>query len=262
VEDQAPAVAEGERTPFDDAELYDLLLGELDYGIDFYRERALAAGGPVLDVACGTGRVLLPLLAAGVAADGLDLSPALLARAREKARGAGFQPALFEADMRNFRLPQRYSRVFVTFNAFVHNLTQADQLATLRNCRDHLLPEGALVFDLFYPGAEYFAEPQGVPVLEHEVTHPTTGHRFQLYDTRTLERLEQIQRSAIEVRELDAQGELVCVHPSRTATRWIYKPEMELLLAAAAFARFEITNLAGEPLSGRSEPMVVTAWVE
>ena len=93
------------------------------------------------------------------------------------------------------------------------------------------------------------------------MTHPTTGHRFQLYDTRTLERLEQIQRSAMEVRELDAQGKLVHVHPSWTATRWIYKPEMELLLAAAAFPRFEITNLAGEPLSGRAEPMAVTAWV-
>jgi len=257
-----PAEAAGTQpTPFDDAELYDLLFSNLDYGIDFYRQQARAAGGPVLEVACGTGRVLLPLLRDGIDADGLDLSPALLARAREKTRAAGFQPALFEAPMQSFRLPRRYALVYVAFNSFVHNLTQADQLATLTTCREHLLPGGRLVFDIFYPGPTYLSGPQGVPEFEHEVTDPATGHRFQAYDTRTLEPLEQIQHSANEVRELDPEGRVVRVFPSWTSIRWIFKPEMELLLRTAGFTRWTLTGFEGEALTGRSEPMVVSAWL-
>ena len=52
-------------TPFDDGELYDILLGDFDYGLDFYVDLARRAGGPVLDIGCGTGRVMLPCLQAG-----------------------------------------------------------------------------------------------------------------------------------------------------------------------------------------------------
>lgn len=251
-----------EPTPFDDGALYDLLFENLDYGIDFYREQALAAQGPVLEVACGTGRILLPLLAAGVAADGLELAPAMLERAREKAAAGGFRAELFEGDMRSFRLPRRYALIVITFNAFIHNLTQEDQIATLRTCREHLLPGGRLLFDVFFMGAEYFAEADGTPVLEHEVTDPATGHRFQLYDTRRIDRVEQIQHSENEVRELATDGSLVRTYPSRFDTRWVYKPEMELLLRLAGFSRWRITNWEGAPLSGKSEGMIVSAWQE
>src|SRR5688572_17052955 len=118
-----PAAEAAEPTPFDDGELYDRLFHGFDYGLDLYREAALAADGPVLDVACGTGRVLLPLLAAGVDADGVDLFPSMLAQAQRKAAAAGFRPALHHAAMRDFRLPRRYALVVIPFNSFVHNLT-------------------------------------------------------------------------------------------------------------------------------------------
>jgi SAM-dependent methyltransferase len=249
-----------EPTPFDDAGLYDLLFGDFDYGIAFYLERARAAAGPVLEVACGTGRVLLALLQAGIDADGVDLFAPMLERARVKAEALGFQPGLFRAPMRDFRLPRRYALVYIAFNSFVHNLTQEDQIATLNTCREHLLPGGRLVFDLFYPGSDYLTGEQGIPILEHEVTDPATGHRFQIYDTRNLEPVEQIQRSENEVRELDADGSVVRIYPSRTATRWIFKPEMELLLRLAGFTRWTIRSFDGQPLAGRTEPAVVTAW--
>src|SRR5437016_650825 len=63
----------GEPSPFDDGELYDIICQGLDYDIDFYAGLARAAKGPVLDIACGTGRVLLPLLQAGIEVDGVDL---------------------------------------------------------------------------------------------------------------------------------------------------------------------------------------------
>src|ERR1051325_90752 len=104
-------------TPFDDAELYDLLFANFDYGIDYYLKQAREAGGPVLDVACGTGRVLLPLLQAGIEAEGLAASPAMPERAREKCAAEGFQPELHLSEMRAFRLPRRYALVIIPFNS-------------------------------------------------------------------------------------------------------------------------------------------------
>ena len=68
----------GEPSPFDDGDFYDIMCEGLDYGIDFYVGLAREAKGPVLDIACGTGRILLPVLQAGADADGLDLFQPML----------------------------------------------------------------------------------------------------------------------------------------------------------------------------------------
>jgi SAM-dependent methyltransferase len=253
---------EGTPTPFDDGALYDRLCDSLDYGIEFYVSQAKAARGPVLEVACGTGRILLPMLRAGVDADGLDAAPAMLEQARVKASAEGFHPALHQSLMREFHLPRRYALVAITFNSYVHNLTQEDQIATLRTCREHLLPGGKLVFDIFFPGAEMFAMAASGPVLEGEFTDPATGHRLQMYDDRTLDPVAQTQHSENEVRELDLDGNLVRMHRSATDLRWVYPSEMALLLRLAGFNRWEITGFNGEPLTGTLEPMVVAAWCD
>ena len=159
-------------TPFDDGALYDYLCGNLDLGLDFYLGLARAARGPVLDVACGTGRIMLPCLKAGVDADGLDLFPAMLTRLREKAAALGFNPTLHQADMAGFRLPCRYALIMIPFNAFVHNLTTEDQLACLQACRDHLQPGGMLVFDTAFPGPHWIGAPSGQRVLEGKFLTP------------------------------------------------------------------------------------------
>ena len=81
-------------SPFADGELYDVLLGGLDYGVDFYVGLAREARGPVLDIACGTGRVLLPCLQAGADGDGLDLWEPMLGTLRKKADALGLSPGL------------------------------------------------------------------------------------------------------------------------------------------------------------------------
>src|SRR5205823_2500142 len=106
-----PQPITNEATPFDDGALYDILLGQIDYGNEFYRDLVRAANGPVLDVACGTGRVLLPCLQAGVDIEGLDLFPAMLDQLRKKAAALGLRPTLHEADMRSFRLERRYALI-------------------------------------------------------------------------------------------------------------------------------------------------------
>ena len=248
-------------SPFDDGVLYDLFFERLNLGLDFYLGLARAAGGPVLDVACGTGRIMLPCLKAGVDVEGVDLFPSMLARLRQKAAALGFEPKLHEANMAGFRLSRRYALILITFNAFVHNLTTEDQLATLNACREHLLPGGMLVFDTAFPGPAWITQPDGTREMEMEIAHPETGLPMRMWDTRTFDRVQQLQHSCNEIEMLDATGKVIATHPSQTTIRWIYQAEMELLLRAAGFARWEILGgFDGRPLERETDAMIVQAW--
>ena len=248
-------------TPFDDAALYDALFEDFDFDRDFYLGLARGAGGPVLEVSCGTGRVLLPILEAGVDIEGLDLSAPMLERLEKKARARGLSPRLHRGDMRGFVLPRRYALVIIPFNGFVHCLTTNDQLACLRACRVHLAPGGRLAFNTFFPGRGSEPSTEGVPVLEGEGRHPASGRAVRIYDTRTRDWVAQVQHSEIEIQELDAAGRVVASHRSTTDMRWTWKPELELLLEAAGFERHEISGgFGGEPPSAESGLLVVSAW--
>jgi len=217
----------------------------------------------VLDLCCGTGRLLLPMLETGADVDGVDLHPGMLARAQARAEAQGFHPTLLAADMADFTMPRRYASVFIPFNAFAHNLTPAAQLATLRCCRRHLEPGGLLAFDAFRATAEMLAQPSAPPVLEHEVPHPDDGHPMQVWDGRSLDLERRIQHSRIEVRELDERRAPVARHRFETEVRWVELGEIERLLERAGFARVRVAGgYAGEPVTEQSTSLIVEAWAD
>jgi SAM-dependent methyltransferase len=251
----------GQPSPFDDGELYDILCQGLDYGIDFYVGLARAAKGPVLDIACGTGRVLLPVLQAGADADGIDLFPPMLDTARRKAAALGLSPGLHHGNMVDFQLPRRYALIMITFNAFCHMLTTEDQLRCLGSIRRHLLPGGLLAFDGCFPGLPWVGAPQDRRELEGTIRHPRTGQTMRMYDIRSFDRVAQVQRSRNEVELDEADGTTRIIHRSEFLVRWTYKPEMELLLRTAGFARYEVCGgFDRRPLTQETDLMVVLAW--
>jgi SAM-dependent methyltransferase len=253
----------GGPTPFDDGDLYDVLFSGLGFDLDFYKDLAEHAGGPVLEIACGTGRILLPCLQAGVDIEGLDLSPAMLQRLRNKAAVLGLHPTVHQADMRTFALPRRYALIFIAFNGFVHCLTTQEQLDALRTWRDHLTLGGTVVFNVFYPAREYLTGPEGTPVLELETRNSATGLPVRIYDTRTFDLVAQIQHSQVEIQELDAEGHVAAVHRSETDTRWTFKPEMELLLGVAGYTRWQMYGgFDRRPLTRDDDQMIVFARME
>lgn len=248
-------------SPFEDAAGYDALFGDFDFDRSFYVAIARAAGGPVLEVACGTGRILLPCLEAGVDIEGVDLFAPMLERLREKAAARGLAARVHHADMRSYVLPRRYARVIIPFNGFVHCLTTGDQLDCLRSCRQHLDVGGRLVFNTIPPHLVSAPGPEGVPVLEHEARDPATGHHVRIFDTRTLDRVAQVQHSEMTIDELDDAGRVLASRRSATDLRWTYKPEMDLLLGTAGYARWTIEGgFAHEPFTDDSALMLVTAW--
>lgn len=246
---------------FDDGDAYDLVLKDMPYGLDFYVALARAAQRPVLDIACGTGRILLPCLQAGVDIEGVDLFEGMLKTLRAKAAALGLSPRLHQADMSDFSLPRSYALIMIPFNAFIHNMTQEAQIRCLQRCREHLLPGGELTFDTFFPSLEIVGAAQNTRVLEGELPHPETGLPMRMYDTRSFDRVEQTQHSVNEVELLAADGSIERVIRSETRSRYVYKQEMSLLLRVAGFARWEIySDFERHPLTNENEPMVVSAW--
>jgi SAM-dependent methyltransferase len=263
VEDMRSTVADASSlpSPFEDAAAYDALFADFDFDRGFYLALARQAQGPVLEVTCGTGRILIPCLEAGVDIEGVDLFLPMLERLRAKAAARGLGPQVHHADMRSFSLSRRYALIVIPFNGFVHCLTTADQIACLTTCRAHLAPGGRLVFNTIAPLRVSAPTVEGVPVLEHEARDPATGRTVRIYDTRTLDRVAQVQHSVMAVEETDERGRVVASRASVTDMRWTWKGEMELLLRAAGYARWTLEGgFAGEPLAAESPLMLVRAW--
>jgi len=254
-------------SPYEAPELYDLALEGFRDDLAFWLDEARAAApapGPsarVLEVSCGTGRVLLHLLAHGIVADGVDLSDSMLARLAAKAKARGLEPRLYHADMRDFTTPERYRRVFIPFNGFAHCETIEDQLRCLQCCREHLEPGGSVVVDMSYPGLAYWLDTRTDRVLEIESRHPETGHPVRMWDTRRKDRVAQLQHSLVEIEELDALGGVARTHRFETRQRWVYPFELELLFRLAGYDRWQI--LGGwdrRPLEVDGGQMLAFAW--
>src|SRR5215217_3067331 len=120
-----------------------------DTGVAFYAALARETGGPVLEIACGTGRVAIPIARQGFAVTGLDLVPGMLELARSKS--AGLPVRWVEGDARTFGLGGRFRLVFLTGNAFQLFLTNADQEALLGRVRAHLHEDGLFAFETRNP---------------------------------------------------------------------------------------------------------------
>ncbi len=165
------------------APYYDAEFGDFDEDIPLYLNFARRTGGPVLELGCGTGRVLLPLAQAGYSVVGVDISGAMLARARTKARRAGVarRVALLQADVTHLALGRPFPLIIYAANSFMHHTTQGEQREVLLRIRDHLRPGGLVILDLFNPDIHYLSEHTGRVELVRrwEEENGTTVLKFQ-----------------------------------------------------------------------------------
>lgn len=137
-----------------DAALYDGL-NTFVHDIPFYLDLARQARGPVLELCCGTGRITLPLLAAGLDVTGVDHTPSMLAGARKKAAERGLRGKFVKGDMRTLRLGRKFRLVFIPFNSLQHTYTLAAAERVFATVRSHLAPGGRFAFDVFNPSIRY-----------------------------------------------------------------------------------------------------------
>ncbi|NUT55293.1 MAG: class I SAM-dependent methyltransferase [Thermoleophilia bacterium] len=139
-------------SPYDAiARIYDPWSASVTEDVEFYVEEARAAGGPVVELACGTGRIAVPIAKAGIRLIGVDASERMLEVAREYAAAEGVELDLRHGDYRDPPVRERVPLVLIPFRSLLHMTTEEDRLRALRAARELLLPDGRLVFDVFAP---------------------------------------------------------------------------------------------------------------
>jgi 2-polyprenyl-3-methyl-5-hydroxy-6-metoxy-1,4-benzoquinol methylase len=238
---------------FRDPQTYDLVVGDYNDDRPCIEQWARARGGPLLDLACGTGRMAIQMAQLGYEVVGVDLVPEMIALARQKADAAGVAVEWVVADARAFRLDRQFPCIFMLENVFQFLLTRPDQEAMLARVREHLRPDGWFIFETRNPS----------PANLYQVRHPEPQH-FTTPDGRHLvttdaqhnDPLTQIQHYTCRHawRYPDGRHEEKALH---TALRYVYPREMEALLH---YNGFEIVACYGDwqqaPLTATSPAMI------
>ncbi len=224
------------------AELYDKVYEGVRGGrdVEFYVDEAVKSGGPVLELGCGTGRVLLPIARAGIEITGLDFFEPMLSALREKLKREPEEVRrrveLVKADMRRFELGRKFALVIIPFRPFQHIVEVEDQLSCLASIRDHLVEDGRLIFDVFNARLEYISGPPQVEEHENVAwTRLDDGSEFRRTDRQPRRDLaNQILHCELIYyrRWPDGREER---HVDAFPFRYFFRFEVEHLLARAGF---------------------------
>ena len=202
--------------------------------VAFYERLGRERGGTVLELACGTGRIAVPLARAGLHVTGIDRSEAMLSIARRKRAALPGSMrdrlTLVNQDMSMLNLGRSFGLVFVPFRSFQALLTIDLQRKTLEAIRCHLGPAGRLALHLFDPRLDLLIDPSATtPRLSG--THPETGRRYVGEILRTdFDRLNQIRRDLWRYAEIGRNGEVVAEDTREMVLRWTYRWELHHLL--------------------------------
>ena len=144
------------------ARFYDAVYAQVRDGVDnaYYLSKMAAAGGPVLEIGSGTGRLLREALRRGIDAWGIDVNPSMVARCREQLP-EGQRERVSVADAVSMRLGRRFALAAAPFRVLSHVASVDDQLRLLDAVHEHLVPGGAFLFDVYVPNLELLLE--GMP---------------------------------------------------------------------------------------------------
>lgn len=235
----------------------------------FFLKEIARFGQPVLDVPCGTGRVLLPLLRAGIDIDGCDISADMLRHCAAKAGREGFSPNLYQQPMHAFALPRKYKMIYIC-DSFGLAGSRDKDLETLRRCHAHLESGGALLVNIEaeYTSAESWdgwlsSKRQMLPE-----PWPKEGHRKIGADgSEFVDRFRYVEIDALEqsyTRQVRLEkwqsGTLVASEESSLRGNMYLKNELLLMLQLAGFqeitVRGDYTDL---PATSEHEELIFTA---
>ncbi|WP_324670146.1 class I SAM-dependent methyltransferase [Geochorda subterranea] len=205
---------------------YDLQNAGLHEDIDYFRHQVRRWGGPVLELACGTGRIAIPLARDGHRVVGLDLSESMLDGARRKAAQAGVDVTWVRADMREFDLPgQRFRTILLGFNSICLLLTWRDLERMLRCVRRHLADGGRFLIDVFNPDFRFLMRDPAARFAWGRYPDPDGAGEVELAESNRYDDAAQINHITLHYRLPDG-SELA----ERLDMRMYFPQELDALL--------------------------------
>ena len=209
--------------------------------LPFYLEEAKVAGGPLLELGCGTGRLLIPLLSTGLEVSGLDASTAMLKVARQKRErlspGLAGRLHLHQGDMREFELGQQFALILIPFRSFQLLLTPEAQHRCLICVGRHLAPGGKVIINLFDPRYNLIQpgkQPSAAP--PKHLVHPVSGNQVLVEILeRVSDPVSQTFKEQWRFTETDSTGALVRQEEHELKMRWTFRYEMRHLVENCGF---------------------------
>jgi SAM-dependent methyltransferase len=240
---------------------------EADPGeLAFYTRVVARDGQPALDLACGAGRLLLPLLRAGLNVDGVDYSPDMLSRCRELAAREGLEPRLYQQAMHALDLPRAYRTIFIC-DSFGIGGDRADDAETLQRCYRHLAPDGTLVFSHYLPYDNPERWGYWLPERNVELPQPwpaseprrRAANGDELGLSTRLAALDPLaQRETLQIRaRLWRDDELVREEVGVLVENRYFRDEVLMMLARAGFTDVEVRAGYSERPATAVDTMVV-----
>jgi SAM-dependent methyltransferase len=230
--------------------------------LPFYLDLVEQIGGPILEVACGTGRILLPIARKGIEIHGVDNSrPMLKILEKHLARephGVRQRVTLHEGDMRDLRLGAQYPLVIIPFRPMQHMHTVEDQVSALTTAASHLSEGGILAFDVFYPKFDLINTKMGEEVLEFEWNPgPDASEVVRRYFRKeSVDKIQQTFSFTFIYRTFRA-SELILEETEAFKLSYFTYPHLQALFLLAGLEPVaEYGSFAKAPLDNRSEQMI------
>ena len=235
----------------DVAENYDYYLQALGQPKDFERfylklAKTYGAGG-VIDIACGTGALAVPLAKKGYDVTACDISEAMVAVTRRKLDAAGLNARTFVADMTDFDAGRKFSLAIIARSGFMHLTTPEQQRAALLTIKRHLTPGGVLTLNTFQPWPKAQAEqidtgPEDYSLRTEYVN--AQGKRERIYNAIGYDPDTQVMRGNWKFETLDDAGKVIDTRVRPLAMRQTYTQEMKYLCALCGYEIVECERRA------------------
>ncbi len=243
------------------AELYDFWwAGKPLEDEAFYRRMLDQYPGLALEVGCGTGRLLLPYLKAGLAVEGVDCAPEMLAICQQKAERELLTPILYEQFMQNLDLPRCYKTIYIPFRSFQLISDRNDALKSLQNFYAHLEAEGQLLISMGIPWDSLAGTNQGTWKIYQTAIRPSDGATVLCSGTALVDRVEQVQTHWNRY-EIYKQGQLVETEMKMSKSRWYFKHEFVLMLEKVGFHNVSVYgDHADTPATEQHSTIIFRAW--
>lgn len=220
------------------AETYDLWFGpEPFWDQHFFFNRITGNGGSALELACGTGRLLVPFLRDGLNVEGADASPEMLAICRRKSAAAGVTPVLHRQMMQELAIPHRFGTIYVPAHSFQIIADRAEAMQTLVRSREHLVPGGELVVTLAQTWNE--AATEGEERLIRNTTR-NDGSIARVYSSTRMIRAERIQELSVRFEIVSNEVVIDSLTWPAARLRWYEPAEFTSMLRTTGFTSVQV----------------------